>query len=74
MDKKPGVKTTEFWLSAAAACVGGLVASDVIPTEGPWLQVVGLVSAALVALGYTGARLNLKNKEAEAAQYEEEEK
>jgi len=72
MENKPGVKTTEFWLSAAAAMVGALVAADVIPTEGPWLQVVGLVSAALVALGYTGARLNLKNKEAEAAQYEAE--
>lgn len=74
MSSKPGFKTTEFWLSAAAAIVGGLVAAEVIPSEGPWTQVVGLVSAALIALGYTGARLNLKNKEAEAAQYEDESK
>ena len=60
---KPGYKTTEFWLSTAAAAVGGLVAADVIPVDGPWAQVVGLVSAALVALGYTGARLNIKRNE-----------
>jgi len=74
VENKPGIKTTEFWLSATAAIVGTLVAADVIPTEGPWLQVVGLVSAALVALGYTGARLNLKGKEAESAQYEDDSK
>lgn len=62
MEPKSGYKTTEFWLSCGAALVGGLVAADVIPVDGPWGQVVGLVSAALVALGYTGARLNLKNK------------
>ena len=62
--KKPGFKTTEFWISAAAAGVGALVAADVIPTDGPWMEVIGLVSAALVALGYTGARLNLKKAEA----------
>jgi len=61
--QKPGYKTTEFWLSTAAAIVGGLVAADVIPVDGPWAQVVGIVSAALVALGYTGARLTLKQAE-----------
>tara|TARA_R100001015_G_scaffold19143_1_gene15142 strand:- start:4215 stop:4445 length:231 start_codon:yes stop_codon:yes gene_type:complete len=71
--EKPGFKTTEFWISTGAAVVGGLVASGAIPTEGPWMQVIGLVSAALVALGYTGARLNLKKTEAEAAEYEYDE-
>ena len=28
---KPGYKTTEFWLSTAAAFVGALVAADVMP-------------------------------------------
>ncbi len=62
---KPGFKTTEFWLAAVATIVGGVVASGIIPTEGPWEQVIGLVSAALVALGYTGARLTLKKVDAE---------
>jgi|TARA_R100000655_G_scaffold94765_1_gene136332 hypothetical protein len=67
--EKPGYKTTEFWLSVAAAAVGGLVAADVIPIDSTWGQVVGLVSAALVAMGYTGARLAIKKAE---AGYEEE--
>ncbi len=71
--EKPGFKTTEFWLSAAATLVGGLVASDVIPSEGPWTQVVALVASALIALGYTGARMNLKKLDAESAEYEYEE-
>ena len=60
---KTGYKTTEFWLSAAACIEGGAVASGAIPTDGPWEQIIALVSSALVALGYTGARMNLKNKE-----------
>lgn len=60
---KPGYKSTEFWLSLAAACVGGLMASGVIAPESTTSQVVGLISSALVALGYTGARLSLKKTE-----------
>jgi len=60
---KSGYKTTEFWLSAAATVVGGAVASGYIPTDGPWNQVIALVASALVALGYTGARMNLKSTE-----------
>ena len=30
---KPGIKTTEFWLAAAATVVGGLMASGVIAEE-----------------------------------------
>ena len=62
---KPGYKTTEFWLAAVATVVGGVTAAGLIPAEGPWEQVIGLVAAALVALGYTGARLTLKKSEAE---------
>tara|TARA_R100001015_G_scaffold3089_1_gene1029 strand:+ start:16259 stop:16474 length:216 start_codon:yes stop_codon:yes gene_type:complete len=71
MEPKAGYKTTEFWLSCGAALVGGLVAADVLPVDGPWGQVIGLVSAALVALGYTGARLNLKKNAAEVSEEEE---
>ena len=57
---KPGFKTTEFWMSAIAVVLGALVASGAFTLEGTSAQVVGLVEAALVALGYTGARLTLK--------------
>ena len=46
METKPGYKTTEFWLSLI---------------EGPAAQIIGILESALVALGYTGARLTLKN-------------
>lgn len=60
---KPGYKTTEFWLSVAAAVLGGLMASGTIVPESTEAQVIGLAAAALVALGYTGARLSLKKND-----------
>jgi predicted tellurium resistance membrane protein TerC len=61
MDPKPGYKTTEFWLAFAAVMLGAFVASGAVPLEGTASQIVGLIQSALVALGYTGARLTLKN-------------
>ena len=58
---KAGYKTTEFWLAVAASGLGAVVASGIVPTEGPWVQVAAMVEMALVAMGYTGARMNLKN-------------
>tara|TARA_R100001443_G_scaffold87312_1_gene93841 strand:+ start:412 stop:609 length:198 start_codon:yes stop_codon:yes gene_type:complete len=60
---KPGYKTTEFWLSIAATALGAVVAADVIPSEGVWAQAVAIAASALVALGYTGARMTLKKQE-----------
>lgn len=60
MDTKPGYRTTEFWMSLIAVVLGALVASGTFTLEGTSAQVVGLVQSALVALGYTGARLTLK--------------
>ena len=57
---KAGYKTTEFWLAVAAASLGAVIASGVVPTEGPWVQVAAMVEMALVAMGYTGARVNIK--------------
>ena len=57
---KPGFKTTEFWLSVSATVAGGLMASGTIVPDSTEAQVIGLISSALVALGYTGARLSLK--------------
>lgn len=60
MPPKPGYKTTEFWMSFAAVLMGAFVASGALGLEGSSAQIVGLVESALVALGYTGARLTLK--------------
>tara|TARA_Y100001970_G_C13816202_1_gene642521 strand:+ start:310 stop:504 length:195 start_codon:yes stop_codon:yes gene_type:complete len=62
MPSKPGYKTTEFYLALAAVALGAFVASGVLPIEGATGQIVGLVESALVALGYTGARLTLKRE------------
>ena len=62
MNTKPGYKTTEFYLALAAVALGAFVASGVLPIEGATAQVVGLIESALVALGYTGARLTLKKQ------------
>ncbi|QDP45902.1 MAG: hypothetical protein Tp1125DCM238401_15 [Prokaryotic dsDNA virus sp.] len=59
---KPGYKTTEFWLAGAATVVGGLMASGVIAEESSLAKILGIAASALVALGYTGARLALKKK------------
>ena len=61
---KPGYKTTEFWLSLAAVAVGAVASSGVIPADSVWERIVGLVVAALAAIGYTGARLALKKADA----------
>ena len=58
---KPGFKTTEFWLSAAATLVGLAIASGIVPTSGTWPQIVGLVTGVLGALGYTVSRTAVKN-------------
>jgi len=59
---KPGIKTTEFWLAAAATVIGGLMASGVIAEDSSLAKVIGIAASALVALAYTGARLALKKK------------
>jgi hypothetical protein len=53
---KPGYKTTEFWLSVAAAVVGATLASGVIPAASPWVKVLGVAAMALASLGYSYSR------------------
>jgi len=57
---KPGPKTTEFWLSVVAVVISSLLASGVFHSE-TTLQIIGAVSAALTALGYTAARTVVKS-------------
>tara|TARA_R100001244_G_scaffold63675_1_gene52816 strand:- start:396 stop:596 length:201 start_codon:yes stop_codon:yes gene_type:complete len=58
--EKPGYKTTEFYLSLGAMVVGALVASDVFSEGSTGMKIAALVSSALVAMGYTGARMQIK--------------
>ena len=58
---RPGYKTTEFWLSATAAVVGLLLASGVVPSQGVWTQIIGLLVSALTAMGYSVSRAKTKS-------------
>jgi len=53
---KPGVRTSEFWLSMIAVIVGSVIASGVLP-ETHWIaKIAGVVSAVLASLGYSISR------------------
>jgi hypothetical protein len=60
MNDKPGYKTTEFWLSFAALCIGAAFASGVFPTESTGEKLLGLAATVLTALGYTVSRTMVK--------------
>lgn len=54
--EKPAWKTTEFWLSCAAAVVGAMYASGVVSEGGTVEKVVGVVAMVLAALGHQVVR------------------
>lgn len=66
--QKPGIRSSEFWLSAAAVVVGFVESSGVLDTlPNPWpVKVVGLLVALLAALGYTVPRIALKQAQVKA--------
>lgn len=55
-EAKPGYKTTEFWLSAAATLVSLAFASGVISEGSQIEKIVGFIAAALASLGYSVSR------------------
>ena len=61
-EPKKGIKTTEFWFSAAAAVVGLLFASGVIAPDSGGGEMLGLVATVLAAMGYTVSRGMAKKK------------
>tara|TARA_Y100000310_G_scaffold325145_1_gene388169 strand:+ start:2306 stop:2548 length:243 start_codon:yes stop_codon:yes gene_type:complete len=65
--KKPGYKTTEFWLSSICAICGILYASGMISPEGTTgiEKAVAFVASAMAALGYSASRGNVKAAEIE---------
>lgn len=58
--KKPGYKTTEFWLATAAMIVGALYGSGLISDGSTFDKVLGMAVSLLSALGYTVARTKAK--------------
>ena len=54
---KPGIKTTEFWLSMAAAVFLALTS---IYSGQEWAQVAGVIGTTLVAMGYGLSRTGVK--------------
>ena len=59
---KKGYLTTEFYLSAAAAVLGIVIASGAVDPEGlgTWDKVVGMACSLLAAVGYTVSRSKVK--------------
>jgi len=64
---KPGIATTEFWVTLATAIIGILLVLGVVPGTFPQNEVVaaiekiaGAVIAIFVALGYIKARTEVK--------------
>ena len=57
---KPGYKTTEFWLTTAAAVLGMLFASGALGDGGKDMQIASLVASILATLGYTVSRTKAK--------------
>ena len=68
--KRPGYKTTEFWLSAIATICGVLYASGVISPEGTTgvEKAITFIASAMAALGYSASRGNVKAAEIEKGQ------
>jgi len=56
---KPGIKSTEFWLSAVGL-VGGLLLSAI--PESPWTNVVGGLLSAICGASYSLGRSYAKSK------------
>jgi hypothetical protein len=53
---KPGYKTTEFWIAAAASILGIVIASGVITPDSAWDRLVGMATMALSSMGYSVSR------------------
>ena len=59
--QKPGWKTSEFWLSLAAALLGAFVASGALPGEHVVMKIAGMALTALASMGYAASRGRKKN-------------
>jgi hypothetical protein len=53
---KPGIKTSEFWITFGSNVVAALFASGVIPTTGETAKILGVVGPIATAIGYAISR------------------
>jgi uncharacterized membrane protein YcaP (DUF421 family) len=61
MDPKPGVATSEFYVSLAVIVLGAILSSGLFTPESTVSQVIGAILAAAGALGYTVSRAMVKS-------------
>jgi len=61
--RKPGYKTSEFWLSLIYIVIGSLIASGFIGSESMGGKVLAFAASALAALGYSISRGIVKKAE-----------
>ena len=66
MSSKPGIKTSEWWLSLAALLTGALLSSGLV-SNSLALQCIGGVATLLTALGYQVSRSFVKASESRSA-------
>ena len=59
--RKPGYRTTEFWMTLIILVLGVLVQSGVLPSNGEWSKAVAMLVQGLVALGYSRSRGQVKS-------------
>ena len=66
-NRKPGYKSTEFWLTTLCTVCGLLYASGVVTPDGTSgiEKSVAFIASALAALGYSASRGNVKAAEIE---------
>ena len=64
---KPGWKSSEFWMAAAASAVGLFMASGAFGENSAVMQCLGMVASVLSALGYGVSRGMTKAGEARGA-------
>ena len=56
MDQKPGIFTTEFYITLGVQLLGAAVTTGVVPTGSYWEKVAAMLLMAASAFGYTYSR------------------
>ena len=58
---KPGIKTSEFWLTLAANLLGAAVIVGLVPDAGIVFKIVALTTMVLADYGYSSSRAQVKS-------------